>query len=88
MVFAGRSLLPGQTPAQDARCAAVGNRAISTPISAMIVSATRWLTPGMVSSRSATAWNGLISASIWLVTSAMVASRLSIWASIIRHKKA
>src|SRR3954452_3038437 len=29
-------LLPGQTPAQEARCAALGKRAISTPISAMI----------------------------------------------------
>src|SRR5687768_10240715 len=43
-------LLPGQRPAHDARCPAVGNTAMSTPISAMIVSAARLPTPVMVSS--------------------------------------
>ena len=39
-------LLPGQRPAQEARCPAVGNRVMSTPISAMIVSAARLPDPG------------------------------------------
>jgi hypothetical protein len=34
-------LLPGQTPAQDARCLAVVNRLMLTPISAMMTSAAR-----------------------------------------------
>ena len=41
------SLWPGQTPAQDARCAAVGNRDMSAPVSAMTISAMTWDTPGM-----------------------------------------
>jgi hypothetical protein len=41
-------LLPGQRPAHQARCPAVGNTAMSTPISAMIVSAARLPTPVMV----------------------------------------
>jgi hypothetical protein len=45
-------LLPGQRPAHDARCPAVGNTAMSTPISAMIVSAARFPTPVMVASWS------------------------------------
>src|SRR5215213_3596113 len=51
-------LVPGAIPAQDARCAAVGNRDMSTPISAMIVSAARLPTPVMVSSRSRARWRG------------------------------
>lgn len=35
------SLLPGHNPAHDARCAAVGNRDISTPISEMMTWAER-----------------------------------------------
>jgi hypothetical protein len=42
------SLLPGHSPAQDARCPAVGNRDMSTPISEMITWAVRSPTPGIV----------------------------------------
>ena len=45
------SLLPGHNPAHDARCAAVGNRAMSTPISEMMTWAARSLIPGIVASR-------------------------------------
>ncbi len=42
------SLLPGQTPAHDASWPGVAKRDMSTPISAMTVSAVRLATPGMV----------------------------------------
>src|SRR6266851_2310147 len=42
------SLLPGQVPAQDARCPAVGNRVMSAPVSAMIMPATPVLIPRIV----------------------------------------
>ena len=42
-------LFPGQTPAHDAKCAGVGKRVMSTPISAMMHSAARLPTPTMVS---------------------------------------
>ena len=45
------SLLPGHRPAHDARCAAVGNRAMSTPISEMMTWAARSPIPGIVASR-------------------------------------
>lgn len=57
-------LLPGQTPAQEARCAAVGNRDMSTPISAMMVSAARFPTPVMVSSRSRARMRGTITSPV------------------------
>jgi len=38
-------LLPGHIPAHDARCAALGNLVMSTPISAMMHSAARLPTP-------------------------------------------
>src|SRR5258706_1319389 len=41
-------LLPGQTPAHEARCLAEGKRLISTPISArMAAAATSWM-PGIL----------------------------------------
>src|SRR6266542_3583399 len=46
------SWLPGHSPAQAARCLAVGNRAISTPISEMTAIAARSPMPGMLISRS------------------------------------
>src|SRR6266545_7994596 len=46
------SSLPGHIPAQEARRAEEQNWAMSTPISAMIASAERRSTPGMVSSSS------------------------------------
>jgi hypothetical protein len=49
--FPADSWLPGHMPAQDARCAAMGNRLMSTPISAMITSAVRLPTPGIVVNR-------------------------------------
>src|SRR5215204_4636807 len=61
---------------------------MSTPISAMITWATRWLTPGIVSNRSATGWNGTISVSICAVTALIVASRPSMRDSIVRDRKA
>ena len=42
-------LLPGLTPAQEARCPGVANLSMSVPISATIVSAVRRPTPGIVS---------------------------------------
>ena len=44
---------PGHTFAHDARCLGVGNRLISTPISAITTSAARCLTPGIVISSHA-----------------------------------
>src|SRR6185503_19115622 len=45
------SLLPGHMPAHDASCCGVGNRLMSAPVSAMRISASRSLTPGIVHSR-------------------------------------
>ena len=56
-------LLPGHIPAHDARCAAVGKRVMSTPISAMMHSAARLPTPVMVSSRSRAVTKGTITRS-------------------------
>lgn len=50
--------LPGQTLAQEARWAAVGNRLMSVPTSACISSAPRRPTPGISSSRSRVTSNG------------------------------
>src|SRR5208283_3825487 len=38
----------GQSPAQEIRWPSVGNRPMSTPISAAMTSALSWLTPGIV----------------------------------------
>src|SRR5438128_11747166 len=43
------SLLPGHSPAQLARWCSLGNRLMSTPISAITTSAVRVLIPGIVS---------------------------------------
>src|SRR5215207_803357 len=80
-------LLPGAIPAQEAKWAAVGNRDMSTPISAMIVSAARFPTPVMVSSRSRARSKGtpasLVFAasnvSIWSSRRAVAASRWAVW---------
>ena len=48
------SLLPGDMPAQEARCASLGNGVMSGPISAIKTSATRRSTPGIASSFSRT----------------------------------
>src|SRR6266576_817484 len=44
---------PGHCPAHDARCPAVGNTLMSTPISAISSSAVRFWTPGIVHRSSA-----------------------------------
>jgi hypothetical protein len=67
-------LLPGQRPAQEASCPAVGNTVMSTPISARIVSAARLPTPVMVSSRSRAQANGASTRSMWASSSAIEAS--------------
>src|SRR3954451_11091958 len=46
------SWLPGHSPAQDARCAAVGKRLMSAPASARNTQAVRGPRPGIVHSRS------------------------------------
>src|SRR5437660_10007879 len=56
--FPALSLLPGQRPAPLARCPAVGNTPMSTPISAMRTSAVRLFTPGIVSRRLTSAARG------------------------------
>src|SRR6266511_2305056 len=48
--LAGTLVIPGAIPAQAARCAAVGKRLLSGPISARMISAPRRATPGIVSS--------------------------------------
>src|SRR5215204_5544962 len=45
------SCCPGLTPAQEHRWAAVGKAVMSAPVSAMMMSATVRLTPGMLVSR-------------------------------------
>ena len=72
------SFEPGHTPAQDARWPAVGNTLMSAPVSAMITSATRVETPGMVVSTSRVRRKGSIDASILAVK----ASIMAVWASI------
>src|SRR2546428_9080172 len=52
MRFPALSLLLGQSPAQDARCPAVGKRLISVPISARIDAAAIGLTRGTVCSNA------------------------------------
>src|SRR6185503_4716294 len=46
------SLLPGHTPAHEARCPALGKRAMSLPISARITCAVCSLTPGTLANSS------------------------------------
>ena len=65
----------GQNLAHDTRCAAVGNRAMSTPISAISSAAATVFTPGMSASWAAGREKGPIA-------SAMRASSAAIWALI------
>jgi hypothetical protein len=51
-------LFPGHIPAHDARWSALGNCSIRGPISASTVSATLWLTPGIVCNRSSASAKG------------------------------
>ncbi len=61
---------------------------MSTPISAMMVCATRTFTPGMVSRRSTIGCSGAISTSMRAVTSSTLASSASIRASMVAVKNA
>src|SRR5664280_912363 len=58
------SEIPGANWAHDARCAGVGNRVMSRPISAMIACAVVTPTPGISSSRVTVAAKGAICSSI------------------------
>src|SRR6266498_3239925 len=78
------SLLPGASPAQAARCLAVGNRAMSTPISETTTLATRSPIPGMVINSSIWAVNGATSpvfgsSPMWPILSVTCASIWSRW---------
>ena len=90
-------LLPGHTPAQLARWPAVGNCAMSAPISATITSAARRPTPGIVTSRRRRLGEGAhhpairieyrsISASSCPSCSISVSSRKR-WCSVTRPKR-
>jgi hypothetical protein len=74
-------LLPGQTPAHEARCFAEGKHAISLPISATLAAAALWPTQGIVSKSATASVNGASAASIAPVRSRSWASRKSIWTS-------
>src|SRR4051812_42613178 len=58
------SLQPGETPAQDARCPALGNTLMSAPVSAMNTSAVLVENPGMLINSSRAAREGAIVSSI------------------------
>src|SRR6266498_2152400 len=77
------SLLPGASPAQAARCLAVGNRDMSTPISEITTLATRSPIPGMVINSSIWAVNGPISPAagspVWPMVSVTWVSIWSRW---------
>ena len=72
------SLEPGLTPAQEARCAAVGNCRISPPVSAMKISARTSEKPGMLSNSARAGRKGVINPSIRCESSSMSL----VWASI------
>ena len=80
------SLTPGANRAHEHRCAAVGNRVMSIPISARITQAACCPMPGISSSRAAASAKGAISASIRSSRAAMSASTWSIRASILDSK--
>src|SRR3954470_21541701 len=82
------SWLPGHSPAQDARCAAVEKRLMSVPISATITHAVRRPIPGMLPSRSIAAEKGAASVSTWVSRPSMAAVRWSMWSSRVRSSSA
>src|SRR5829696_9053558 len=82
------SLLPGHMPAQDVRSAAVGNRDMSAPVSAMITSAVRRATPGMALSLSIVSAKHSVAAAICSSSAATVASTPSMRFSIIWQSRA
>src|SRR5664279_661547 len=75
------SLFPGHIPAHDANRPAEPNRLMSTPISEMITSAERRLTPGMVSRRSIAWAKGAIIVATSLLSRSMDSSMYSRCAS-------
>lgn len=80
------SLIPGANFAHPARWAAVGNRVMSTPISAMITAAVVALTPGISISVATCCAKGDNWAPIWVSRSVMSASIASIRASILDNR--
>ena len=80
--------LPGQRPAQEARCAAVGNTPTSPPTSASMHPAARLPTPVMVSSRSRARANGASTRSTRASGSAIEASSCSACAKARRTRSA
>src|SRR6266849_1481115 len=75
LCFPALSLLPGHRPAQLARCAAVGNTPISTPISAMSTSAVRLFTPGIVSRRLTSSAKGAMTSAMCVLSVSITSSR-------------
>jgi hypothetical protein len=73
-------LLPGQRPAQLARCPAVGNTVMSTPHVGADDLGGALADPVMVSSRSRAAANGAITSSLRPSRAAMAPSRCPWWA--------
>src|SRR5215204_736887 len=75
--------LPGQRPAQEARCRAVGKTRMSVPISATMTSAVRAATPVIVAASATPAWPvGPSSVAIASVSRWICSSRKSRWASM------
>src|SRR3954453_14346442 len=56
LLLPAEDLMPGENFAHEHRCPAVGNRVMSTPISAMMIAAATGPIPG-ISSRRCTAWS-------------------------------
>ena len=73
----------GQNLAHDTRCAAEGNRVMSTPISAISSAAATVLTPGMSASWAAGREKGPIASSIRASSAAIWALMRSLLSSII-----
>src|SRR3954452_24793942 len=69
------SSLPGHMPAQEARCLAVGKTLMSPPVSAMITSAARRPTPGIVHKSSTAGAKGPSCFSIAAESSSIASSR-------------
>ena len=75
LCFPALSLLPGQRPAQLARCPALGKTVMSTPISAISTSATRGPTPGISSRRAWSAAYGAMTSAMRSLTVAIASSK-------------
>jgi hypothetical protein len=82
LVLPAEELIPGANFAQEARWAGVGNRVMSTPISAMMTAAAVGPIPGISSSRAAASAKGARCRPICASTAAISASVASTRASI------